>query len=173
MREENMADWQVIEGSVTAPKGYKAAGIIAGLKPSGAPDLALIVSENEAIAAGVFTTSQVRAACVDYCRQKLQTKASARAILCNAGQANAATGQQGWEDAMESAKLLGEALQIEPDSILLASTGVIGQRIKMEAMKTGIPKVVAELSENGGEAASKAIITTDLVTKSRVFSKSG
>src|SRR5437868_6236215 len=99
-----MADWWEIEGGVTAPKGFKASGIAAGLKPSGAPDLALIFSEVEAIAAGVFTTSQVRAACVDYCRQRLQAKASAHAILCNAGQANAATGAQGWADALESAQ---------------------------------------------------------------------
>ncbi|MGB5772074.1 MAG: bifunctional ornithine acetyltransferase/N-acetylglutamate synthase, partial [Crocosphaera sp.] len=77
-----MTDWQVITGGITAPKGFLAAGIAAGLKPSGKPDLALIVSEVEAIAAGVFTTSQVRAACVDYCRQLLQKKASAKAILC-------------------------------------------------------------------------------------------
>ncbi|MBR8828935.1 MAG: bifunctional ornithine acetyltransferase/N-acetylglutamate synthase [Gomphosphaeria aponina SAG 52.96 = DSM 107014] len=161
-----MADWQKISGGVTAPKGYQAAGIAAGLKPSGAPDLALIFSETEAIAAGVFTTSQVRAACVDYCRQRLSAKASARAILCNAGQANAATGKQGWEDAQESAQLLSEALQIPPESILLASTGVIGKRIKMEGMRSGIPQLVAELSPTGGDGAAKAIVTTDLVTKS-------
>ncbi|MBW4495851.1 MAG: bifunctional ornithine acetyltransferase/N-acetylglutamate synthase [Oscillatoria princeps RMCB-10] len=161
-----MADWQEISGGVTAPRGYRAAGIVAGLKPSGLPDLALIVSEVDAIAAGVFTTSQVRAACVDYCRQRLEAKASARAILCNAGQANAATGAQGWEDALESAQLLGEALNIPPESVLLASTGVIGHRIKMEALRAGIPRVVAEASETGGDAAAKAICTTDLVTKS-------
>jgi glutamate N-acetyltransferase/amino-acid N-acetyltransferase len=69
-----MADWQIITGGVTAARGYKAAGITAGLKASGLPDLALIVSDVEAIAAGVFTTSQVKAACVDYCRQVLQGK---------------------------------------------------------------------------------------------------
>jgi glutamate N-acetyltransferase/amino-acid N-acetyltransferase len=161
-----MTDWRVIDGSITAPKGFKAAGITAGLKPSGAPDLALIYSESEAIAAGVFTTSQVRAACVDYCRQRLQAKASARAILVNAGQANAATGSQGWADAQESAQLLAEALNLAPESILLASTGVIGQRIKMEALRSGIPHVVAALSETGGAAAAQAIITTDLIAKS-------
>ncbi|MGB5595254.1 MAG: bifunctional ornithine acetyltransferase/N-acetylglutamate synthase [Crocosphaera sp.] len=160
-----MTDWQVITGGITAPKGFLAAGIAAGLKPSGKPDLALIVSEVEAIAAGVFTTSQVRAACVDYCRQLLQKKASAKAILCNAGQANAGTGEQGWKDAVESAELLGQALNISPDAILLASTGVIGQRMKMEALRGGIPTLVANLSEEGNEAASNAIITTDLVTK--------
>jgi len=161
-----MADWQKISGGITAPKGYQAAGIAAGLKPSGAPDLALIFSETEAIAAGVFTTSQVRAACVDYCRKRLQTKASARAILCNAGQANAATGKLGIEDAAESAQLCAQALNIPPESILLASTGVIGQRIKMDKMRSGIPQLVKELSPTGNDAAAKAIVTTDLVTKS-------
>ena len=161
-----MADWQEITGGVTAPRGYRAAGITAGLKPSGLPDLALIVSEVDAIAAGVFTTSQVKAACVDYCRQRLLSKHSARAILCNAGQANAATGTQGWLDALESAMMLGQALGIPSESVLLASTGVIGQRIPMETLKRGIPKVVGALSETGSDAAAGAIITTDLVKKS-------
>ncbi|WP_427162027.1 bifunctional ornithine acetyltransferase/N-acetylglutamate synthase [Aliinostoc sp. HNIBRCY26] len=161
-----MAEWQEITGGVTAPKGYKAAGITAGLKPSGLPDLALIVSDVEAIAAGVFTTSQVKAACVDYCRQRLQAKPFARAILCNAGQANAATGSQGVRDAGESAELLAKELNISPESILLASTGVIGQRIKMDALRGGIPKLVAALSHTGSDTAAGAIITTDLVTKS-------
>jgi glutamate N-acetyltransferase / amino-acid N-acetyltransferase len=161
-----MTDWRSIDGGITAPRGYKAAGITAGLKPSGLPDLALIWSDTEAIAAGVFTTTQVRAACVDYCRQRLQEKASARAILCNAGQANAATGEAGWQDAITSAKLLSEALHVSPESILLASTGVIGKRIAMDALSAGIPKLVAALSDNGSDAAAEAIITTDLVTKS-------
>jgi glutamate N-acetyltransferase / amino-acid N-acetyltransferase len=161
-----MSDWQPIAGGITAPKGFKAGGIAAGLKPSGAPDLALIVSDTEAIAAGVFTTSQVRAACVDYCRQRLQAKASASAILCNAGQANAATGTQGWEDAMESAQLVAAAIGVAPEAVLVASTGVIGQRIKMEGLRTGIPILAAQLSESGSDAAAKAITTTDLVTKS-------
>lgn len=161
-----MADWQVISGGVTAPKGYKAAGITAGLKPSGAPDLALIYSEVEAIAAGIFTTSQVRAACVDYCRDRLQAKPSARAILVNAGQANAATGAAGVADAEECAQLLAKELDIDPGTVLLASTGVIGQRIKMDPMRSGIPQVVAALSETGGPTAEKSILTTDLVVKS-------
>lgn len=160
-----MSDWQEITGGVTAPKGYKAAGITAGLKPSGLPDLALILSDVEAIAAGVFTTTQVRAACVDYCRQRLQAKANARAILCNAGQANAATGAQGWLDALESAMLLGQELNIPSESVLLASTGVIGQRIRMDALRAGIPQLVAAASETGSDAAAQAIVTTDLVTK--------
>ena len=160
-----MSEWHEIPGGVTAPKGYKAAGIAAGLKPSGAPDLALIVSDVEAIAAGVFTTSQVKAACVDYCRQRLQAKAAARAILCNAGQANAATGAQGWADAVESTEVLGQALGIPADAVLVASTGVIGQRIKMEPLRIGIPQVVAALSSEGSDQAAAAICTTDLVPK--------
>ncbi len=161
-----MADWQVVSGGITAPKGFIAAGISAGLKSTaGAKDLALILSQTDAIAAGVFTTSQVRAACVDYCRQRLQAKSSARAILCNAGQANAATGELGWEDAKESAKLLAQQLNISSDAVLLASTGVIGKRIKMEQLSLGILPLVRAASENGGGDAAKAIITTDLVTK--------
>ena len=160
-----MADWQVVSGGITAPKGFRAAGIAAGLKASGAKDLALILSQTEAIAAGVFTTSQVRAACVDYCRQCLQKKASARAILCNAGQANAATGEAGWEDALECARLVGQELNVAADAVLLASTGVIGQRIKMEPLSQGIPTLVREATEHGGKDAAEAIVTTDLVIK--------
>ncbi|MEM6426982.1 MAG: bifunctional ornithine acetyltransferase/N-acetylglutamate synthase [Cyanobacteria bacterium P01_D01_bin.128] len=161
-----MADWQQVDGGVTAPKGFKAAGITAGLKPSGAPDLALILSDTDAIAAGVFTVSQVRAACVDYCRDRLEAKTSARAILCNAGQANACTGNQGWQDAVDSANALAQALNLSTDRVLIASTGVIGQRIKMDALKAGIPGLVAALSDTGSDAAAQAIVTTDLVPKS-------
>ncbi|NEO57149.1 MAG: bifunctional ornithine acetyltransferase/N-acetylglutamate synthase [Okeania sp. SIO3B5] len=161
-----MSDWQVITGGVTAPKGYQATGVTAGLKPSGAPDLALILSDVDSIAAGVFTTNQVRAACVDYCRQQLEAKPSARAILCNSGQANAGTGSLGLQDAVESAEVLAKALNISPESILLASTGVIGKRIKMDALKVAIPELVSTVSTEGGEAAAKAIVTTDLATKS-------
>jgi glutamate N-acetyltransferase / amino-acid N-acetyltransferase len=161
-----MADWQIVEGGVTAPKGFRAAGITAGLKPSGAPDLALIVSDSEAIAAGVFTTSQVRAACVDYCQEVLDEKQAARAILCNAGQANACTGEQGKQDALTSAQSLAAALGLAPNQVLIASTGVIGQRIKMDALQAGIPNLVAALSPEGSDKAARAIVTTDLVTKS-------
>ena len=160
-----MTDWQLVEGGITAPKGYQAAGITAGLKASGAKDLALILSETDAIAAGVFTLSQVRAACVDYCRQRLQENISARAILCNSGQANACTGEQGWQDAIESAELLAQQLNISPQSIFLASTGVIGQRIKMDALRQGIPQLVGAANVDGGKDAAEAIVTTDLVTK--------
>jgi glutamate N-acetyltransferase / amino-acid N-acetyltransferase len=162
---KGMADWQKITGGITAPKGFQAVGITAGLKPSGLPDLALIVSEVDAIAAGVFTTSHVRAACVDYCRDRLSAKPYARAILCNAGQANAGTGLPGIQDAAESATLVANALKIAPESILLASTGVIGQRIKMEALRSGIAQIAEKIGVSGAETTAQAITTTDLVTK--------
>jgi glutamate N-acetyltransferase/amino-acid N-acetyltransferase len=160
-----MTDWQVISGGITAPRGFQAAGIVAGLKPSGAPDLALIYSESDAIAAGVFTTSHVRAACVDYCRQRLEARSNTRAILINAGQANACTGNQGWVDAVDSAETLAAALDLSSEEILLASTGVIGQRLKIDQLRTAIPRLVDNLSDQGSDAAASAIITTDLVTK--------
>ncbi|MBT9311152.1 bifunctional ornithine acetyltransferase/N-acetylglutamate synthase [Leptothoe kymatousa] len=164
--EQDNAQWQVIPGGVTAPKGFMAAGLSAGLKASGAPDLALIVSENDAIAAAVYTQSQVRAACVDYCKQQLDEQASARAILCNSGQANACTGQQGWEDAVTMATTAAQVLATNSSEILIASTGVIGQRIKMDPLVAHIPQLAAQLSDQGSDAAAQAILTTDLVTKS-------
>jgi len=160
-----MADWTVIEGGITAPKGYRAAGIAAGLKPSGAKDLALIVSDVEAIASGVFTTSQVKAACVDYCLERLDQKSSARAILCNAGQANACTGAEGMADVEASTQSVAKALGIQPEDVLVASTGVIGQRIKMDALLNGIPTITSALDAAGGSEAAQAICTTDLVPK--------
>ncbi|MEM9137385.1 MAG: bifunctional ornithine acetyltransferase/N-acetylglutamate synthase, partial [Cyanobacteria bacterium P01_F01_bin.42] len=138
-----MAPWRTIEGGVTAPRGFQAAGIAAGLKASGSPDLALIVSDVPAIAAGVYTTSQVRAACVDYCSQRLQEKAAAQAILCNSGQANAGTGKQGWTVVQATADWLGEALDMDPNLVLAASTGVIGQQIPLKPLRAGIPKLIA------------------------------
>lgn len=160
-----MAEWHEIPGGVTAAKGYKASGIKAGLKPSGAPDLALISSDVPAIAAGVFTTSQVRAACVDFNLQVLQSGAMVRAILCNAGQANASTGTEGWRNAVATAELVQKTMGIS-DAVLVASTGVIGRQLDMERMRSGIPQAIAALAPDGSDAASRAIVTTDLVTKS-------
>lgn len=153
-----------VKGGITAPQGFQAAGVAAGLKPSGAPDLALIWSDSPAIAAGVFTTSVVRAACVDYNRQILAKHQPVQAILCNAGQANACTGEQGWQNTLTTVRLVQQALDTQAE-ILVASTGVIGQQLKMDLIAAAIPQVVADLSPHGGEAAARAIITTDLVTK--------
>jgi glutamate N-acetyltransferase/amino-acid N-acetyltransferase len=161
-----MADWQEISGGVTAPQGYRAAGIAAGLKPSGTKDLALIVSQNKAIAAGVFTTNQVKAACVDYCQQRIQAKPTAiQAILCNSGQANAGTGPQGWDAVLEKAKIVAQALKISPDAVLIASTGVIGQQVPVDKVQAAMPDLVAGLSTTSSQIAAQAIMTTDLVPK--------
>lgn len=160
-----MADWQIIAGGVTAAKGYQAAGMTAGLKPSGAPDLTLIVSDVPAIAAGVFTKSCVRAACVDFNREVLAKGGQVKAILCNAGQANASTGAEGWQNAVECAALVQQALNTE-DGVLVASTGVIGKQLLMDKMRSGIAKIATILSPDGGEAAARSIMTTDTVPKS-------
>ena len=160
---------RMITGGVTAPKGFTAAGICAGLKASGAPDLSLIASDNDAIAAAVYTQSQVRAACIDYCQQQLETQPSARVILCNSGQANACTGQQGWDDTVTMATAAAMALNTSADQVLIASTGVIGQRIKMDPLLAHIPQLVDQLSDQGNHAAAQAIVTTDLVTKTHAL----
>lgn len=157
--------WQIVDGGVTAPRGYQAAGITAGLKPSGAPDLALIYSVVPAVPAGVFTTSCVRAACVDFNRGIIARQEPVQAILCNAGQANACTGLEGWQNAVECAQLTQRALQTDC-AVLVASTGVIGKQLPMDLLRLGIPRVVQALRPDGSEAAARAIITTDLVTKS-------
>ncbi len=160
------ADWHIVPGGVTAPKGFRAAGITAGLKDSGLPDLALVISSNAAIAAGVFTVSQVSAACVEYCRQQLAAKHNIQAILINSGQANAATGEAGWQDAVNSAQALGRVLNIPAQAILLASTGVIGQRIKMAPLLAALPELATAADDQGGDQAARSIMTTDLVSKS-------
>jgi glutamate N-acetyltransferase / amino-acid N-acetyltransferase len=161
-----MADWHIVPGGVTAPKGFRAAGITAGLKASGLPDLALIYSETEAIGAGVFTTSQVKAACVEYCRQKLAAKHNIQAILINSGQANAATGAAGWQDAVACATALAAQMEISADAILLASTGVIGKRIVLDKLIAALPALVKSANDEGGDLAARSIMTTDLVSKS-------
>lgn len=161
--------WQSIPGNVAAPRGFRAAGVAAGLKPSGDLDLALIVSEVEAIAAGVFTTNQVRAACVTHNRTRL-VNSRARAVLCNAGQANACTGAEGDRDDLAVADLAARALGLDADAVLTASTGVIGQRVDVDRFARAMP-ALAELTrslecEKGADLAARAILTTDLVTKS-------
>lgn len=161
-----MADWQDIPGGVTAPQGYRAAGISAGLKPSGAKDLALIVSDSKAIAAGVFTTNQVRAACVDYCQQQIQAgPTEIQAILCNSGQANAGTGSQGEVAVLDKAKSAASALGLSPEAVLIASTGVIGEQVPVGKVQAAMPNLVGQLSEKGSDLAAQAIMTTDLVPK--------
>lgn len=161
-----MADWQTISGGVTAPQGYRAAGMAAGLKPSGAKDLALIVSDVKAHAAGVFTTNRVKAACVTYSQGRIQTgPTEIQAILCNSGQANAGTGPQGDAAALAKAKSVAQTLRLTPEAVLIASTGVIGEQVPVDKVKAAMPQLVEQLSVEGSDQAAQAIMTTDLVPK--------
>ncbi|KAF9671826.1 hypothetical protein SADUNF_Sadunf12G0089400 [Salix dunnii] len=168
--------WQQIPGGVIAAKGFKAAGIFGGLRAKGEkPDLALVTCDVDATAAGVFTTNMVAAAPVLYCKNALDISKTARAVLINAGQANAATiptvhiqGDAGYQDVLESAGALAMLLKLKPEEVLIESTGVIGQRIKKEALLNSLPKLVNSLSPSieGAGSAAVAITTTDLVSKS-------
>jgi glutamate N-acetyltransferase / amino-acid N-acetyltransferase len=151
-----------IDGGITAPQGYRASGLPCGIKASGKPDLALVVSELPASAAGLFTMNLAKAAPVLVSQDHLaRSDGQARVILTNSGCANACTGPQGMADAREMAALAAEAVGCAVDLALVASTGVIGVNLKMEAIRAGVPKAAAALSETGGADAARAIMTTD------------
>lgn len=149
--------------SVTAPLGFRAAGVAAGIKPDRL-DLALLVADQPASAAGVFTTNLATAAPVLVSREHLAA-GRARAIVANAGCANAATGAAGVRDAREMADLAARAIGCAPSEVVVASTGVIGVRLPMDKLRTGIPKAGAALSREGGPDAARAIMTTDTKPK--------
>ena len=120
--------WTPIDGGVTAPEGFQAAGVASGLKSSGRSDLALLVAPEGAVCTGTFTTSVVRAACVDLCRERLTSSAgTARAVLVNSGQANACTGDRGLIDSRRATQALADRLGLSSDQVLICSTGVIVQ----------------------------------------------
>ncbi|KAG6410129.1 hypothetical protein SASPL_128179 [Salvia splendens] len=161
--------WHQIPGGVTAAKGFKAAGIYGGLRAVGEkPDLALVTCDVDAVSAGTFTTNVVAAAPVLYCKGALEKSETGRAVLINAGQANAATGDAGYQDVLHCSHALAELLQLKPDQVLIESTGVIGKRIKKEALLQSLPDLVNRLSSTiqGADSAAVAITTTDLVSKS-------
>jgi len=154
-----------IIGGITAPKGFHAAGVKAGIKKSGKEDLALIYSTVPASSAAVFTTNAMAAAPVIVSRQAA-AKGSARAVVVNSGCANACTGEQGLLDARAMAHITASALGISDDEVLVASTGVIGVNMPMGKVADGIQKAVTSLSEQGYEKATQAIMTTDTFPKS-------
>ncbi|XP_027071420.1 arginine biosynthesis bifunctional protein ArgJ, chloroplastic isoform X1 [Coffea arabica] len=161
--------WRQIPGGVTAAKGFQAAGMYGGLRAVGEkPDLALVTCDVNAIAAGAFTKNMVAAAPVLYCKKVLESSRTARAVLINAGQANAATGDAGYQDVIDCSKSLEKLLGLNPGEVLIESTGVIGQRIKKDALLRSLPKLVNLLSSTveGADSAAVAITTTDLVSKS-------
>jgi len=159
------ADWVEVNGGVTAPQGFQAAAVKAGLKPSGSLDLTLITSDVPSVAGGVFTTNIAKAACVTYNQQILAAGDPVQAILCNAGQANACTGVEGDQDNLAVAAMVGEALGIPAQRVLVASTGVIGKRLELDKFTQAMPALVRSLSPGGGDLAAQGILTTDLVAK--------
>ena len=158
---------------VTAAKGFRAAGITAGIKDSGSPDLALVINDGPShAAAGVFTSNRVKAAPVHWSEQVLKGGA-VTAVVLNSGGANACTGPLGFQDTHTTAEKAAEALGLDAAEIAVASTGLIGVRLPMDKLLPGIDTAAAELGADGGEAAAIAIKTTDTVHKTAVAYGSG
>jgi glutamate N-acetyltransferase/amino-acid N-acetyltransferase len=155
--------------SVTAPRGFRAAGVACGIKASGALDLALVASTHPCTAAAVFTTNQIKAAPVRYDLVLLARRRTGfRAVIINSGNANACTGPRGLSDIYAIVDLAGFLLGFPPDTILVMSTGVIGVPLPVDAIRAGLLQAIPALSEEGGEAAARAIMTTDTRPKMAV-----
>jgi glutamate N-acetyltransferase/amino-acid N-acetyltransferase len=150
--------------SVTYPLGFRAAGVTAGFKPSGLPDLGLLVGDPGTTAAAMFTTNAVAAAPVEVGRDRVG-RGRVRAVLVNSGQANAATGPRGVDDALATSAEAADLLGAERDEVLPASTGVIGEPLHVERMRDALPALVDALSVDGGDDFARAIMTTDTVRK--------
>ena len=150
---------------VTFPRGFKAAGVKAGIKKSGNLDLALIYTEKEAAVAGTFTKNRVAAAPV-YVSKEVVKGGKAHAVCANAGCANACTGDEGMQNARAMAAAAADAVGCAANEVIVASTGVIGVQLPIEKMKAGIKAAAGELSEDGSVNAGNAIITTDTYSKS-------
>jgi len=158
--------YQFIEnGSVTVPKGFKASGVFCGIKKK-KKDLALIYSDTPCIAAGTFTLNKVKAAPILITKDIIEKNQKVKAILINSGNANACTGDPGHKDALLMQKWCAEDLNISPEEVLIGSTGVIGQKLPIEKLFSGINHAVENLSHHGGMDAAKAIMTTDTKIKS-------
>lgn len=158
---------------VTAAAGFRAAGVTAGLKPSGKPDLALVVNEGPIrAAAGVTTANRVCAAPVQWTRQAL-AGGELDAVVLNSGGANACTGVPGYADAVATAEYLAAALGTESKRVAVCSTGLIGERLDMPLLLGGVDKAVDALSADGGHAAARAIMTTDTVPKTVTITADG
>ncbi len=149
-------------------RGFKASAVSAGLKKGNVLDIALIFSEREAAAAGVFTTNKVKAAPV-LLTQEFIREGKTKAIIANAGNANACTGETGLKDVRDTAELVSKELGIRADEVLVASTGVIGQPLDMDLISAAIPKLADTLSPEGITATAQAIMTTDSFPKISQF----
>ncbi len=153
-----------VRGGVAAPKGFKAAGIAAGIKKSGAPDLVLLLSDAPCLAAGVFTTSRVKAHPVLDAMSKLRRGGEVRGVLVNSGSANACTGPAGMADLKAILGRLSRERGLPERSLLMSSTGVIGERLPAERILAALPRL--RPSARGGAAAARGIMTTDTYPKS-------
>ncbi|MEE1939116.1 bifunctional glutamate N-acetyltransferase/amino-acid acetyltransferase ArgJ [Streptomyces sp. TRM 70361] len=159
--------------SVTAAKGFTAAGIAAGIKENGNPDLALVVNNGPRLAAaGVFTANRVKAAPVLWSEQVLKGGVVS-AVVLNSGGANACTGPLGFQDTHATAEKAAEVLGHNAGEVAVASTGLIGIRLPMDRLLPGVERAAGELSEHGGEKAALAIKTTDTVHKTAVAGGEG
>lgn len=156
-----------IEGGVTAAKGFQAAGVEAAIKYQNRRDMALIASTVPCKVAGTFTTNVVKAAPVIWDKKVVETSSYAQAVVVNSGIANACTGKQGLDCCEAEAKCVGELLGIPTESVLVASTGVIGMQLPLDRLQAGIEKLVAAKADTleAGLDAAKAIMTTDTVHK--------
>jgi glutamate N-acetyltransferase/amino-acid N-acetyltransferase len=154
-----------IDGGVTAPNGFLASGIHCGLKKSNLKkDLALIYSEVPAAAAGMYTKNKVKGAPIYITKEHLSNK-KAQAIIINSGNANTCNGDDGLNKAKKMTSLQAKALNLKTDEVLVASTGVIGVPLNIDAVKSGIPLLTEKLSKDGSNDASLAIMTTDTFQK--------
>jgi glutamate N-acetyltransferase/amino-acid N-acetyltransferase len=151
-------------GSITSPQGFRAAGIVAGIKPSGKRDLALVVSDRRGTGAAVYTTNRVQGAPIGVCRQHLED-GHAQAVVINSGIANVCTGETGRADARHMCALVAAELGLPVEDVLVCSTGVIGVPLPMEVIESGIPRATAALRADGGPEAAEAMMTTDTVAK--------
>ena len=157
---------RIIEGGgVTAPSGYRAAGIQTGVKESGAKDLALVYSTRPASAAAVYTTNKVQGAPIAIDREHL-ADGKARAVILNSGNANVCNGAVGLDHARRMCARTASELGLQTEEVLVCSTGLIGVPLPIAQIEAGIPRLVAALSEEGGGDAAEAILTTDTVPKS-------
>src|SRR5262245_4645515 len=159
------------ETDMVIPRGFRAGAVKAGIKPSGGLDLALLVADGDCASAGTFTTNRVCAAPVRWCREHLPSD-RIRAVVINAGNANAATGQQGFANAARTAQVAAYLLACRPEQVLVASTGVIGRQLPMEQLEDGLARVSGELSSHAAafELATQAMMTTDTFSKVVSFS---
>ena len=153
-----------INGGITAPKGFQAAGLRAGIKPGKTnKDMAMIVSEVPCAAAGVFTRNLVKAAPVQWDAKMLEEHGVAQAVVVNSGIANACTGSDGYENVKKTAEAVAAELAIQPEQVMVMSTGVIGQPLPMEVLLKGVKELRGTLSseEQAAHDAAEAIMTTD------------